>query len=209
MQPEPLPARRPARWRRAHLDPVLIAAGLPVRSSAFRRQNATFHPHRLKAELQTRTVSRSACWRLSGLPFGPVRPTLGRLTACAISLPRCSIRSAVKPSRQKHRQTQPHPWPGQTMNVSNPQPLPELHLLAVSPFVPFQHFQNRVTKRDKTCQKVPESDIRSFLSGGADFLVCGFTGLSSPVFPRGGTGDWKVARTRRLESRRCVITVNV
>jgi len=38
----------------------------------------------------------------------------------------------------------------------------------------------------------------------ADIPVCGFTGLSSPVFPysRAGTGDWKVARTRRLESLR-------
>ena len=34
----------------------------------------------------------------------------------------------------------------------------------------------------------------------ADILVCGFTGLSSPVFL--GMGDWKVARTRRLESLR-------
>ena len=36
------------------------------------------------------------------------------------------------------------------------------------------------------------------LSGSADFPVCGFTGLSSPVFLE--PGDWKVARTRRLES---------
>ena len=34
----------------------------------------------------------------------------------------------------------------------------------------------------------------------ADIPVCGFTGLSSPVFRE--TGDWKVARTRRLESLR-------
>jgi hypothetical protein len=34
----------------------------------------------------------------------------------------------------------------------------------------------------------------------ADIPVCGFTGLSSPVFQ--GTGGWKTARTRRLESLR-------
>ncbi len=55
-----------------------------------------------------------------------------------------------------------HPAPGQSMNVSSPQQYPELHRLAMSPFVPFWHFQNRVTKRDKTCQNVPKSDMRSF-----------------------------------------------
>ena len=34
-----------------------------------------------------------------------------------------------------------------------------------------------------------------------DILVCEFTGLSSPVLEL-GTGDWKDARTRRLESLR-------
>ena len=96
-------------------------------------------------------------------PLLTSRSARWRLTACAISLPLCSIRPAVKPWRQKHRQPQTHPWPGQTMNASNPQPPPELHLLAVSPFVHFWHFQNRVTKRDKRCQKVPESVIRSSL----------------------------------------------
>ena len=100
--------------------------------------------------------------RMQPEPLSPCRSVRWRLAACAISLPRCSIRLAGKPSRQQHRQPQPHPWPGQTMNASNPQPPPERHLLAVSPFVPFQQFQNRVTKRDKRCQKVPESDIRSF-----------------------------------------------
>jgi hypothetical protein len=33
--------------------------------------------------------------------------------------------------------------------------------------------------------------------GRAGFPACRFTGLSSPVSE---TGDWKVARTRRLES---------
>jgi hypothetical protein len=36
----------------------------------------------------------------------------------------------------------------------------------------------------------------------ADILVCGFWGLSCPVFLFLETGDWKVARTRRLESLR-------
>jgi hypothetical protein len=42
--------------------------------------------------------------------------------------------------------------------------------------------------------------------GSAGFPACGFTGLSSPVSEvfrfAAGTGDWKVARTRRLESLR-------
>ena len=41
----------------------------------------------------------------------------------------------------------------------------------------------------------------------AGFPACGFTGLSSPVFRDLGTGDWKVARTRRLESLRYSTTV--
>ena len=46
------------------------------------------------------------------------------------------------------------------------------------------------------------------LERSADILVCEFTGLLSPVFlgsvslQASGTGDWKVARTRRLESLR-------
>jgi hypothetical protein len=44
---------------------------------------------------------------------------------------------------------------------------------------------------------------RSAAHRSADIPVCGFTGLSSPgdcVTATLGTGDWKVARTRRLES---------
>ncbi len=41
----------------------------------------------------------------------------------------------------------------------------------------------------------------------ADILVCGFAGHSCPVFPRRENGDWKVGRTRRLESLRYSITV--
>ena len=43
-------------------------------------------------------------------------------------------------------------------------------------------------------------------SCSADILVCGFQGLSSPVLEL-GTGDWKVARTRRLESLRYLANV--
>ena len=122
-------------------------------------------------------------------PLPTSRSARWRLTACA-------IRPAVKPSRQKHRQPQPHPWPGQTMNASNPPPPPELHLLAVSSFVHFWHFQNWVTKRDKSCQKVPESDIRSSLvifghlwsspgapmpSGGRNARQRGLDGTGGPL----------------------------
>jgi hypothetical protein len=37
-------------------------------------------------------------------------------------------------------------------------------------------------------------------------LVCGFTGHFCPVFFQCGTGDWKVASTRRLESLRYIIS---
>jgi len=40
---------------------------------------------------------------------------------------------------------------------------------SLSPFVTFLHFQNRVPKRDKTCQNVPKSDIRLVCRK----LVCG------------------------------------
>ena len=49
---------------------------------------------------------------------------------------------------------------------------------------------------------------RFHLSGSADILVCGFAGHSCPVFHPYESGDWKVARTRRLESLRYIITVN-
>ena len=49
---------------------------------------------------------------------------------------------------------------------------------------------------------------RFHLSCSADILVCGFAGHSCPVFHPYESGDWKVARTRRLESLRYIITVN-
>ncbi len=48
---------------------------------------------------------------------------------------------------------------------------------------------------------------RFHLSCSADILVCGFAGHSCPVFHPYESGDWKVARTRRLESLRYIITV--
>jgi len=43
-----------------------------------------------------------------------------------------------------------------------------------------------------------ESPLAIAKESGAGFPACQFTGLSSPVF--GGTGNWKVAQTRRLEN---------
>ena len=48
-------------------------------------------------------------------------------------------------------------------------------------------------------------DVRS---GSADILVCGFAGHSCPAFRLLGSGNWKVATTRRLESLRYAINVN-
>ena len=53
----------------------------------------------------------------------------------------------------------------------------------------------------------------------ADILVCGFRGLSSPrirlvvslyfMMPKRASGDWKVARTRRLEGLRyCIADIS-
>jgi hypothetical protein len=49
---------------------------------------------------------------------------------------------------------------------------------------------------------------RFHLSCSEDILVCGLAGPSCPVFRPPGSGDWKVARTRRPESLRYIITVN-
>ena len=50
---------------------------------------------------------------------------------------------------------------------------------AMSDFVPFHLFSNGGTKSDKIGQNRTKSDIPTFLSGGADILVCGFPGHSS------------------------------
>ena len=118
----------------------------------------------------------------------PFRSVRRRLAACAISLPGCSTRPAGKPSRQQPRQSQPHPWSGQATNASSPQPPPERHLRAVSPFVTFLHFQNRVTKRDKSCQKVPKSVIRLLRNDGSGHFCRGVSpssGLRLPSLPPG------------------------
>ena len=126
-------------------------------------------------------------------PLPASRSARWRLNACAISL-------AVKPWRQIHRQPQPHTRLGKTMKASNPQPLPELNLLVVSPFVPFLHFQNRVTKRDNRCQKVPESDIRSSLvtSGHLPGCPCRQRGVNARQGGLDGAdGTWRSPFARR------------
>ncbi len=125
-------------------------------------------------------------------PLSLFRSVRRRLAACAISLPGCSTRPAGKPSRQQPRQSQPHPWSGQATNASSPQPPPERHLRAVSPFVTFLHFQNRVTKRDKSCQKVPKSVIRLLRNDGSGHFCRGVSpssGLRLPSLPPGGEGQ--------------------
>ncbi len=58
----------------------------------------------------------------------------------------------------------------------------------MSPFVPFLHFQNRVTKRDKSCQKVPKSVIRLLRNDGSGHFCRGVSpssGLRLPSLPPG------------------------
>ena len=75
------PLLSPVTCHRVHLDTVLKETGFQVWSSAFTRQIARFHPNRLKAGLQTRTVSRCAPCHLSlllALLFGTVPRRAGR-----------------------------------------------------------------------------------------------------------------------------------
>ena len=126
-------------------------------------------------------------------PLPPFRSVRWRLAACA-------IRPAGKPSRQQPRQRQPHRWPGQATNASNPQPPPERHLLAVSPFVTFLHFQNRVTKRDKTCQNVPKGAMRLFCRNDESGHCCRGVSLSSGLrLPSPPSGE-KVRMRGRSQS---------
>ena len=57
-----------------------------------------------------------------------------------------------------------------------------------------------------------EFGVRNAECEAAVVAACGFTGLSSPVFPGflgTGTGDWKVAFTRRQECRRYASVLGV
>lgn len=99
------------------------------------------------------------------------------------------------------------------MNVTRPQPAPHRHRPAVTPFVPFQPFQIRVTKRDQRCQKVPAGELRPFHSEvrcSAGVPACGFAGRPARcVF---GTGELDAATIANyktpMENPRGILTVN-